>query len=202
MLNVALTGNIASGKSTVARLFASWGATVIDADRIVHQLERPGTQVFRAIVERFGPGVLAVDGTLDRAALRQLVFGQPAERAALNAIVHPAVGAERTRELEAARRRGDRIVISDIPLLFETMDPRGFDAVVLVDAPVDLRRARIMQSRGLDRAAADAMIASQMPSEAKRSLSTYVIDNSGDLEALELRARQVWESLQEYEKRE
>lgn len=196
MLNVALTGNIAAGKSTVSRLFAKWGATVIDADQIVHDLERPGTPVFDAIVRRFGRDVVAADGTLDRTRLRTRVFAAPAEREALNAIVHPAVAAERERRLAAARRRGDRIVVSDIPLLFEVMDPGAFDAVVLVDAPLAVRRARLMASRGLDQAGADAMIAAQLPAEAKRARSTFVIDNDGDEDTLRTRARAVWQELE------
>jgi dephospho-CoA kinase len=195
VLNVGLTGNIAAGKSTVAKLFVDWGATLIDADRIVHRLEEPGTPVFRAIVDRFGPGIVAPDGTLDRAALRARVFDRPAERAALEAIVHPAVADERARELAAAEARGDRIVVHDIPLLFETMDPAAFDAVVLVDAPVPIRRARIVATRGLGEEAADRMIAGQLPAEAKRARSTFVIDNAGDRATLERRSREVWDAL-------
>jgi len=194
-ISVALTGNIASGKSSVARLFAEWGATVIDADSIVHELERPGTPVFRAIVERFGPNVIALDGSLDRPALRARVFGNPSERAALNAIVHPAVAAERENQFRAARAAGARIVVSDIPLLFEVGDPAQFDAVVLVDAQVSIRRDRLMRSRGLDAATADAMISAQMPAEAKRARSTLVIDNDGDLAELETKARAIWHTL-------
>lgn len=195
MLNVALTGNIASGKTTVGRLFAEWGATVIDADSIVHELEQPGTPVFDAIVRRFGPEVVAADGALDRARLRARVFADPAERAALNALVHPAVAAERERRLQQARRRGDRIVVSDIPLLFEVMDPGAFDAVVLVDAPAAIRRARLVAARGLDAATAEAMIGAQMPAAAKRARSTFVIENDADLPTLRRRAALVWEEL-------
>lgn len=196
MLNVALTGNIASGKSTVARLFGEWGATVIDADRIVHELQRPGTATFDAILAAFGPGVRAADGSLDRAALRQRVFADPGARAALNQIIHPAVGVERQRRLDAARSSGAAIVISDIPLLFEVMDPAGFDAVVLVDAPVETRRGRIMKDRQLDRTTADAMIAAQAPAESKRARATFVIDNDRDVETLQARTREVWAALQ------
>lgn len=195
MLNVALTGNIASGKTTVGRLFAEWGATVIDADSIVHELEQPGTPVFDAIVRRFGPEVVAAGGALDRARLRARVFADPAERAALNALVHPAVAAERERRLQQARRRGDRIVVSDIPLLFEVMDPGAFDAVVLVDAPAAIRRARLVAARGLDAATAEAMIGAQMPAAAKRARSTFVIENDADLPTLRRRAALVWEEL-------
>ncbi len=196
MLSVGLTGNIASGKSTVARHFERWGATVIDADQIVHTLQRPGRPVFEAIVTRFGPTVVASDGTLDRAALGRRVFSSPEERAALEKIVHPAVAAERALRLEEARRRGDRIVVSDIPLLFEAMDPAGFDAVVLVDAPVPIRQARLVADRRLSPDRAKAMIAAQMPAEAKRSRATFVIDNDADLATLERRAWAVFQALE------
>jgi dephospho-CoA kinase len=196
LLSIGLTGNIAAGKSTVAHLFAAWGATVIDADRLVRELERPGTPVFESIVRRFGRDVVAADGTLDRDRLRSRVFAEPGERAALDAIVHPAVAAERERRLRDARRRGDRIVVSDIPLLFEVMDPGAFDAVVLVDAPVALRRERLLRSRPIEASEADAMIAAQLPSAAKRSRSTFVIDNDADLATLRERAARVWHALE------
>jgi dephospho-CoA kinase len=195
MLNVALTGNIASGKSTVARLFADWGATVIDADEIVRSLQRPGTPQFDAIVQRFGSTVIAADGGLDRAALRRMVFSDSAARGDLNDIIHPAVAKERERRLAAAAAAGASVVVSDIPLLFEVSDPTKFDAVVLVDAPVDVRRGRLMKLRQLDRAAAEAMMGAQLPADQKRSRSTYVIDNDGDFDRLRQRARMVWEAL-------
>ena len=201
MLSVALTGNIASGKSTVAGLFAGWGATVIDADQIVHELQRPGTDVFRAIVARFGDRMIAADGTLDRAALRARVFGDPSELAALNAIVHPAVAVERDRRAAIARAEHTPILVSDIPLLFEVGDPDRFDAVVLVDAPRALRKHRLMRSRSLTDDAASAMIDAQAPSESKRNRSTFVIDNDGDRDLLGQRARAVWIALEKLARR-
>lgn len=196
MLNVALTGNIAAGKSTVLELFRRWGATVIDADALAREAQAPGSPVLAAIVERFGPEVLLPDGSLDRAALRARVMGDEAARAALNALVHPAVRRRREELLEAARQRGDRIVVSDIPLLFEVLDPDQFDAVVLVDAPLDVRRTRLESRRGLSREEADRMLAAQLPSERKRRRSHFVIDNDGTLEALEPHARAVFEALE------
>jgi dephospho-CoA kinase len=195
MLSVALTGNIAAGKSTVAELFGRWGATILDADAIVRELQEPGTPVLAAIARRFGAGVLAPDGTLDRAALRARVMADMAELAALNAIVHPAVRRRLAELLEAARRRGDRIVVSDIPLLFEAGDPAAFDAVVLVDAPEPVRRARLIAERALAPDQADRMIAAQQPPAAKRARSDYVIDNAGDRIALERAAAEVWRAL-------
>lgn len=195
MLDVGLTGNIASGKSTVARLFQSWGAALIDADAIVHELERPGTEVFDAIVARFGPEIIAEDGTLDRAALRAIVFNSRSSLAALNGIVHPVVAAERRRQIDEAVANGATILVQDIPLLFEVMDPSQFDAVVLVDAPVAARRERLERTRGIDRATAESMIAAQLPSTEKRKRATFLIDNDGSLDTLEERAREVWARL-------
>jgi dephospho-CoA kinase len=195
MLSVALTGNIASGKSTVAELFRSWGATVIDADRLVREAQTPGSPVLERIASRFGAGVVRADGTLDRAALRALVLANDAARADLNRIVHPEVERLRRRDLAEAEARGDRIVVNDIPLLFEAGDPAAFDATVLVDAPEPLRRARLIATRGLTPEDADRIIAIQMPSPAKRARSDYVIDNDTDLAVLERRARAVWDAL-------
>jgi dephospho-CoA kinase len=202
MLHIGLTGNIASGKSTVTELFRRWGATVIDADVLAREAQRPGTPVFAAIVERFGHQVVRADGELDRAVLRDHVMGASAERAALNAIVHPEVRRRATALIEDARRAGVRIVVNDIPLLFETDDPERFDAVVLVDAPPALRRARLMQHRGLSADEADAMLAAQMSADAKRPRSTHVIDNAGDLAAVERSARAVWDQLEAANERE
>jgi dephospho-CoA kinase len=196
MLHIGLTGNIASGKSAVTGLFRRWGATIIDADVLVREAQRPGTPVFAAIVQRFGREVVRADGELDRAVLRARVMGQPAERAALNAIVHPEVRRRAAVLVEEARRAGAPIVVSDIPLLFETDDPTRFDAVVLVDAPQEVRRERLMRDRGLSAAEADGMIAAQLPAAEKRPRSTHIIDNSGTLADLERRARQVWEQLE------
>jgi len=195
MLNVALTGNIAAGKSTVIALFRRWGATIIDADGLVREVEAPGTPVLAAIARRFGPEVLAADGALDRAALRAKVLADPAALGALNALVHPAVERRREALVDAAWKRGDRIVVNEIPLLFEVLDPDQFDAVVLIDAPVAVRRARLCGLRGLSAEDADRMIAAQQPSERKRKKSRYVIDNDGTLEELERRARSVYDDL-------
>jgi len=195
MLNVGLTGNIAAGKSTVVDLFRSWGATIIDADALAHEAEAPGSEALAAIVRRFGRDVLAADGTLDRAALRGKVMGDDAALAALNAIVHPAVQRRRAELLAVARERGDELVINDIPLLFEAVDPAQFDTIVLVDASPALRRTRLRAMRGLSNDEADRMLASQMPSERKRPRSEFVIENDGDLKELERRARAVFQEL-------
>ena len=195
MLNVALTGNIAAGKSAVAELFRRWGATVIDADEIVREVQAPGGPVMREIAARFGESVLRVDGSLDRPALRRRVMADPDARAALNRIVHPAVQVRRADLMKAARSRGDHVVVSDIPLLFEAAEPGEFDVIVLVDAPEEVRLARLMEHRGLDREEARRMIEAQMPSREKRARSDYVIENDGDLAALERATKAVWRAL-------
>ncbi len=195
VLNVALTGNIAAGKSAVIELFRQWGATIIDADQLAREAEAPGTDVLAAIVRRFGSDVLATDGGLDRAALRTKVMGDDAALSALNAIVHPAVQRQREELLAQARARGDAVVINDIPLLFEALDPEEFDIVVLVDAPVALRRTRLQTLRGLSREEANRMIGAQMPAERKRGRSRFVIDNSGTLEELRHAAKAVYQEL-------
>jgi len=195
MLNVALTGNIAAGKSTVVELFRGWGATIIDADELARQAQAPGGEVLAAIAQRFGSDVLAPDGALDRAALRSKVMGDQAALDALNAIVHPAVRRRRDDLAREARERGDVLLVNDIPLLFEVLDPGQFDAVVLVDAGVALRRTRLRAMRGLSNEEADRMIAAQMPAERKRPRSDFVIDNDGSLPQLERAARSVFEAL-------
>jgi len=195
-LNIALTGNIAAGKSAVADLFRRWGATVIDADEIVREVQAPGGQVMRAIAERFGATVVGADGSLDRAGLRRRVMADPEALAALNRIVHPAVHARQGALLAEAQARGDRLVVSDIPLLFEASDPSAFDAIVLVDAPEEMRLARLLERRGLDPEEARRMMAAQMPSHDKRARSDYVIENHGDLDDLERAAAAVWRALQ------
>ena len=139
--------------------------------------------------------MVKTDGTLDRAALRAKVLADPTALADLNRIVHPEVHRRRLKLLEEARERGDKIVVSDIPLLFEVDDPAAFDAVVLVDAPENVRRARLVNLRGLSESEADRMMQAQWDAASKRSRSDYVIENDGDMPALERTAAIVWQSL-------
>jgi dephospho-CoA kinase len=195
MLVIGLTGNIAAGKSTVARHFAVWGATLVDADALARAAVTPGSKALRAITARWRGAVITPDGSLDRPALRRIVFADPAERAALDAIVHPEVARLRAVEVAAAERRGDRLVICDIPLLFEAGLAGTVEGIVLVDAPRELRRSRLMRDRGLSAAEADAMMDAQWPSERKRSLATWIIENDGTMAELEARARAVFVAL-------
>lgn len=195
MLLVGLTGNIASGKSTVARMLAERGATIVDADELARQAVEPGTPALDAIQSRWGAGVLADTGALDRAALRNIVFNDPEQLDALNRIVHPDVERRREAAVAEARARGDRIVICDIPLLFEKKMVDEFDLVLLVDAPRPLRLERVVGERGIPTAEAMAMIAAQMPSELKRARADLVIHNGGSMEDLTRQVDAVWVSL-------
>ncbi len=195
MLLIGLTGNIASGKSEVARMLAERGATLIDADVLAREAVRPETQALRDIVKRWGKDVLKKDGSLDRAALRQIVFADQDELDALNRIVHPGVTRLRDREIARARERGDQIVVCVIPLLFERNLVEEFDAIVLVDAPRPLRLERMVATRGVEETDAMNMIASQMPAELKRARADYVIENTGSLDDLERDVDSLWSSL-------
>jgi dephospho-CoA kinase len=196
MLLIGLTGNIASGKSEVARMLAERGATLIDADVLAREAVEPETQALRDIVKRWGKDVLKTDGSLDRAALRQIVFADQNELDALNRIVHPGVTRLRDREIALAKERGDQIVVCIIPLLFERNLVEEFDAIVLVDAPRPLRLERLVSTRGLEETDAMNMIASQMPAELKRARADYVIENTGSLDDLERDVDALWSSLQ------
>jgi dephospho-CoA kinase len=195
MLSVALTGNIGAGKTTVAELFRGWGATIIDADQLVREIQGPGQPALKAIAERFGAELILADGSLNRAALRAKVLSDPRRLQELNRIVHPEVHRRSSELLARARARGDRIVIIDIPLLFEAANPADFDVVVLVDAPVPVRRARLLSSRSMSADEVDRMIAAQLASAVKRGRSDYVIDNDGDVDALRRSASTVWQAL-------
>jgi dephospho-CoA kinase len=196
MIRIGLTGNIASGKSEIAKMLADRGATVIDADLLAREAVQPETQALKDIVKRWGKDVLKKDGCLDRAALRQIVFADQSELDALNRIVHPGVTRLRDREIALARERGDPIVVCVIPLLFERNIVDEFDAIVLVDSPRPLRLERMVASRGMEATDAMNMIAAQMPAELKRARADYVIENNGSIQDLERDVDALWSSLQ------
>ncbi len=179
MLIVGLTGNIAAGKSAVAARLAAHGVPIVDADRLARDAVAPGSPALARIVARWGTAILGADGALDRAALRRIVFADPAERRALDAIVHPEVARAREEAVAALRARGERLVVCDIPLLFEAGLDTTVDRVVLVDAPVAQRRERLVRDRGLPPDEADAMIAAQLPPDGKRARAHHIIENAG-----------------------
>lgn len=196
MLAVGLTGGIGSGKSTVAHLLVERGAVLIDADRVAREVVAPGGPAYQPLVDRFGPGIVAPDGTIDRAALAALTFPDPAALADLNAITHPAVGVVML-ERRAAEEGTDHVVVLDIPLLRpEHRDLLTLHAVVVVDCPVETALARLVSSRKMGRADAEARIAAQITREERCTGADYVIDNSSDLEHLRGEVDRVWSALQ------
>ncbi|MGH9017543.1 MAG: dephospho-CoA kinase [Acidimicrobiales bacterium] len=197
MLAVGLTGGIGSGKSTVADLLVEHGALLIDADRIAREVVAPDGPAFAPLVERFGAGILADDGTLDRAALAALVFPDPEAVAALNAITHPAIGAVMIARREAAAGT-DAIVVLDIPLLkSEHRDTLTLAAVVVVDCPPEVALERLVTHRGVTPADAEARMAAQPTRQERRQGADYVIDNSADLDHLRAEVDRVWAALRE-----
>jgi dephospho-CoA kinase len=199
---IGLSGGIATGKSTVARLLEKLGAVVIDADAIVHELQAPGAPMLAELAAAFGPDVIGPDGALDRARLGELVFRDAEARRRLGLIVHPKVGAEMARRLAEARAAGAKLVVLDIPLLFEGRKAGtgsaallGFDATVLVYAPEALQIERQVEREGYGRDEATRRVRAQMPIEEKRALADHVIDNSGSLAETERQVRELYERL-------
>jgi dephospho-CoA kinase len=195
VLLVGLTGGIGSGKSTVADLLAARGAVVVDADRVARDVVEPGTPALAALVERFGAGILAADGRLDRAALAAVAFADEASRKDLEAITHPAIGEEFLRRMAAAPKGA--IVVCDVPLLAESppAQARGYSVVVVVEAPLDVRLERL-EARGVPRADARQRVAAQASDEERRKIATHVLDNSGDRAHLERLVDELWSDLQ------
>ncbi len=191
MLLVGLTGGIGAGKSTVASLLARRGAVIVDADQVARDVVEPGEPAFERLVERFGPGIVGPDGRLDRPKLAEVAFASEEATADLNAITHPAVGAEFLRRVTEAPE--DSIVVCYVPLLVESeaARSRGYEFVVVVEAPGDQRLERLHQ-RGIARSDAEARMAKQATDEQRRAIATHVVDNSGDLEALERQVDELW----------
>lgn len=195
MLLIGLTGGIGSGKSTVSSLLAARGAVVIDADAITRQLQRSGEPVFDAMVERFGRGVVGSDGELDRRAVADLVFADPDALADLNAIVHPAVGAEIARRLEEEAAT-DHVVVLDVPLLVES--GRGdLAALVVVDVDPEVAVRRVVEQRGMREPDVRARMIRQASRAERRAKADVVIDNSGSLEDLRASVDRAWPRLVE-----
>ena len=193
MILVGLTGGIGSGKSTVSARLAARGAVIVDADAITREVQAPGSPVLSALAERFGPDVIAADGSLDRPRLAGLVFGDADALAALNAIVHPAVGAEMNRRVRE-QIPTDHVVVLDIPLLTE--NPRsGLQGIIVVDVPEDVQVARLVSGRGFDPDDARARIGRQASREARLATADFVVDNSGELDALHPQIDALWEWL-------
>jgi dephospho-CoA kinase len=185
MYLVGLTGGIASGKSVVGRRFAELGAVLVDADVLAREVVEPGTPGLAAIRERFGASVIATDGSLDRAALGAIVFGDPAKLEQLNDITHPAIW-RRAKELfdEAGAANPDAVVVYDVPLLAEASEkrPMRFDFIVVVDAPIETRIERMVDLRGMSRADAERRVRAQATDEERATLADAIIDSGGTIE--------------------
>lgn len=193
---VALTGGIASGKSTIARRLAEHGAVVVDADQLVREVQAPGSPVLAAIAATFGERMLRPDGSLDRAALGGRVFGDDAAIAQLNAIVHPAVRAESARRFaEAFAADPDAVVVYDVPLLVEARVDDPWQLIIVAHAPADVRAQRLVDLRGLTAQDAAARIASQVPDEARLKVADVVIDTAGELDGTLRQVDELWEGL-------
>ncbi|MDJ0461702.1 dephospho-CoA kinase [Streptomyces sp. H27-C3] len=193
MLKVGLTGGIGAGKSEVSRMLVSYGAVLIDADKIAREVVEPGTPGLAAVVEAFGQDILAADGRLDRPKLGSIVFADPARLATLNMIVHPLVGA-RSAELEDGADT-DAVVIHDVPLLTENALAPLYDLVVVVDASTTTQLERLVRMRGMTEGEARSRMAAQASREQRLEIADLVIDNDGPLEALEPQVRKVWAEL-------
>lgn len=195
MLAVGLTGGIGSGKSAVADLLVERGAVLIDADQVARDVVAPGGPAYQPLIDRFGPGIVAADGTIDRQALANLAFADEESRLALNAITHPAIGV-RMIEMRDALAGTDHIVVLAIPLLTALhRETVKLHKVVVVDTPTDVALDRLLSQRGFDKADAEARIRAQISREERCKEADYVLDNSGDRAALEREVAKLWDWL-------
>jgi dephospho-CoA kinase len=192
---VGLTGGIGAGKSAVSALLAGLGAAVVDADEIAREVVVPGGPAYEPLVARFGTGILAPDGTIDRPALAAAAFGDPAAVADLNAITHPAIGLAMAGRLGDLAARGDvEVAVAVVPLLERRhVDGLGLAAVVVVDAPTELAVQRLVRQRGMPEPDARARLAAQSSREERLAMADYVVDNSGSPEALAARVADLWD---------
>lgn len=197
MIVVGITGTVGAGKSTVGRLFEGWGACRVDADELARRAVAPGTEALEEIRDAWGDAVLDDDGSLDRAAMREVVFGDARARERLESIVHPAVRRLRDERFREAREAGAEVVVAEVPLLLETGMEEDFDVVLVVDAPREVRRERVSSERGVTAETFDAIEAAQWPAERKRRAADLVVENDGTRQELEAAARRAWEAILE-----
>ncbi|HXB38301.1 MAG TPA: dephospho-CoA kinase [Acidimicrobiales bacterium] len=195
MLAVGLTGGIGSGKSAVADMLVERGAVLIDADQVARDVVAPGGPAYQPLIDRFGQGIVAADGTIDRPALANIAFADEESRLALNAITHPAIGI-RMIEMRDALADTDHIVVLAIPLLTALhRETVKLHKVVVVDTPVDVALERLLTQRGFDQADAEARIRAQVSRAERVKEADYVLDNSGDRAALEREVAKLWDWL-------
>lgn len=195
MYIVGLTGNVAAGKSAVARIWRESGVPVVSADELAREAVAPGSSGLDAVVETFGPHLVQEDGTLDRSALRTRVFGDAEARTRLEEILHPRIQDLRDAWLDAQDENGESLVVAEIPLLYEVAAQGEVDGVVLVDAPEPLRLERMMAHRGLTREESLQIMAAQMDPRAKRRQADWILENDGSLELLRKRAEELLQSI-------
>ena len=193
MIRIGLTGGIGAGKSTVAELLRRRGAVVIDADAIARELVEPGGPALDKLVDAFGPGILAADGSLSRGELARLAFADPSATERLNAIMHPLIRAESQRRLESAA--GSAVVVYDMPLLVETGQQDLVDAVLVVDVPEAVQLERAVGSRGLDQHDVRRRMAVQASRAERLASADHVIDNSGSPEDTERQVQEMWDAI-------
>lgn len=195
-MNIGLTGGIATGKSTVANLLIGRGALLIDLDRIAREVVEPGQPALARIAARFGQAVLQADGTLDRKRLGGIVFADPAERKALEAILHPEIRAVmRSRMTDNERAHPDRLTVVDVPLLYESGLESHFEQVMVVYVPRREQLWRLMERDKLSREEAERRLAAQMDIEEKKKLADIVVDNSGSLAETERQLERIWREM-------
>ncbi len=190
---IGLTGGIGSGKSTVAAMLAAHGAVVVDADQIARSVVEPGMPALAALAERFGADVIGTDGRLDRPKLAERAFATPEDRRDLEAITHPAIGAEFLRLVAEAPEGA--VVVHDVPLLVESTKGYDYAAIIVVEAPLETRLERL-EARGVPRDDALRRIAQQASDEERRAVATYVLDNGGDRAHLQQQVDAIWPELE------
>jgi dephospho-CoA kinase len=201
MLSVGLTGGIACGKSTVARMFVQLGAHLIDFDKLAHEVQKPGRSAWKDITTHFGRDILSQNNTIDRTRLAQIVFADKKELKALNNIVHPYVFKLWQKRLNAIKKKDEHaIVLSDVPLLFEGKTQNLFDLTILVLIPPEEQICRLMTRNNMSSKEALVRLRNQMPIEDKVELADIVIDNKGNVVQTETKVAQVWRQLQKREK--
>lgn len=192
---IGLTGGIASGKSTVARMLADRGARLVDADEVAREIVRPGEPALEAVASLFGQAVLCPDGTLNRQELGRIVFRDKEQLAKLEAITHPAIRARMQERIHNYAKEDARgLIVADVPLLYETKQEHLYEGVLVVYVPKELQTERLMDRNGMSREEAERRIALQMDMEEKRRRADWLIDNSGSVEETERQVQQFWNS--------
>lgn len=192
---VGITGGIGAGKSTVARLFQELGAAVIDADVIAKEIIEPGADAWHDLLKEFGGQILNPDSSINRSRLASLIFGEPAARLRLNEITHPRIKQVMLKKAQEYFAQGASVVMVEAALIGESSHDPPFDAIVLVWIDPAVQMERIMRQGKMKEEEASRRIASQMPSEKKKEIATYIIDNSGDLEETKRQVKAIWEDI-------